>query len=823
MAHYYLDKFSNKVRDVITNTEAVLEQEKEKLRHQATRTIKKAKRTIGDYNESRKGIHLGSLKDEAYNHLVSDDEVTDVGMHAIAGSRDKMLTAKEYTIGNLQRAVHGVDWNKVENLAKNGTAAELLKTGSKGIIVRSGKFSIHTANSKLNATVDGWVNNDLEDVGTAAMAGLKDTERMAVDGAFLAKNTAEGMVKAAKFTVQYGRALKDLDNARTTLANTPKPQRPPDHWTLSTPMSKEEREAQWRKYYKDDKLYKQNHRILRKAEQRVNRIHQDLINAGKNKVLSPYYNAKATSQQIYRIGQISKTLVKRAGVRTYRVSKTDSASFKKLAGRYREGSARLSAKSRVNRREFYWKTRELKRRKRLKTRRRVKFRRYINAGRLRIKASYQRAYGIGQKSYQAVRAGAEHGVRQGVNIGRQGARSISRAGSKAYSAANKGTRWTYRTGRNFLRTATRVTRVGAAKLGLGGVAAKLGLGGAAAGGTVVAGAGVGIAAAVLLIIGLIAILVFSIITYVPLTFTAAVIMTDEDVFLAYRDKVEELDESFTKEVIDTLDELKNAKRYGCGPDCRGGEKEEPYYNGGLDVDGKHQQGITIKMTDLTPTTDKDGNIIIKTDWQGVLALAAVVFEQNLIYDGNIGDEQHKEEELDFIRQVHSELYQLETETYGLSCPANDDCCGCWYWDDCGCTWTDASGNTHCKGCYVYRPCCIGHAGATVTLTIHTLDGIYHPDPYDLTKEERVVDKHLTSDWEWKFEWWKHLATYDIEEQYPGVRTKAGKDTSSPTNLPPGWPVDRWGYPPTWPPPQGWKPENWPMGLPFLWEHWETYL
>ena len=54
-------------------------------------------------------------------------------------------------------------------------------------------------------------------------------------------------------------------------------------------------------------------------------------------------------------------------------------------------------------------------------------------------------------------------------------------------------------------------------------------------------------------------------------------------------------------------------------------------------------------------------------------MAAVEFDQNLTFKG---DEQ------DFIRQVHSELYQLETETYGLGCPGcgvNSNCCTCKYW------------------------------------------------------------------------------------------------------------------------------------------------
>ena len=118
MAHYYWDRFSSGVKDVISGTAEKLEQEKEKLTKQVKKQVKKVHRKISDYNKSRQGIHLGSLKDEIYNHLVSDDEFADVGMHAVVGTRDKMLTAKEYTIGNLQRAVHGVDWDKVENLVK---------------------------------------------------------------------------------------------------------------------------------------------------------------------------------------------------------------------------------------------------------------------------------------------------------------------------------------------------------------------------------------------------------------------------------------------------------------------------------------------------------------------------------------------------------------------------------------------------------------------------------------------------------------------------------------------------------------------------------
>jgi len=104
--------------------------------------------------------------------------------------------------------------------------------------------------------------------------------------------------------------------------------------------------------------------------------------------------------------------------------------------------------------------------------------------------------------------------------------------------------------------------------------------------------------------------------------------------------------------------------------------------------------------------------------------------------------------------------------------------------------------------------------------------VYHeeePPDSGTFVEKRVVDEYFDGSWEWEYEWWHHLATYNIEEQYPGVRTKASKGTSPPAALPPGWPVGQWGYPPTWPPPKGWKPENWPMGLPFLWEHWENYL
>ena len=106
-------------------------------------------------------------------------------------------------------------------------------------------------------------------------------------------------------------------------------------------------------------------------------------------------------------------------------------------------------------------------------------------------------------------------------------------------------------------------------------------------------------------------------------------------------------------------------------------------------------------------------------------MAAVEFDQNLTFKG---DEQ------DFIRQVHSELYQLETETYGLGCPGcgvNSNCCTCKYWDERTCY--DPSGRPYDCSVWAYKSCCIGHAGATVTLTAHTLDGVYHPDPNDPPK------------------------------------------------------------------------------------------
>ena len=132
------------------------------------------------------------------------------------------------------------------------------------------------------------------------------------------------------------------------------------------------------------------------------------------------------------------------------------------------------------------------------------------------------------------------------------------------------------------------------------------------------GVGLVTVGAILLIIILILYLAISIITYTPLTFSSAVILADEDVFLEYRDKVRELDEEFNQRVADIMQELREAERYtDCGePEC---VRSDAFYNGGIDTDGKYKEGRIIKFTDLTLTTDQDGNPIIKTDWQSVFS------------------------------------------------------------------------------------------------------------------------------------------------------------------------------------------------------------
>ena len=827
MAHYYLDRVNDFIKEKITDNV----RKGDIAKRSGQYVVKKLK----DYEDAYKGRYIGSLKDEVHNRLLQGDQELDVGIQSIVGTKDKLHEIKEYTVGNIGRAVHSVDWNKVEKLTKTGTAREILKAGTMGATKRGLNFAKNTAITKADDKISEFRGDGSLDLGTNVMVELRDVERTAVHTAFQVKNTAEVGYKGAKFAVKYNNALKDLESARTVLANT-------------SPIN--------------EALYNQRAAQVVLAELKIKRFHIDLKSAAKNKILAPYYNAEATARQIYHIGQISSGLVKRASGRTYRVANTGSATFERRArrpGRYREGTPRLSARARVNLKKYYWKQRELKRQKRLIIKRRIRFRRYLHAGELRIKAAYQRAYLVGQRSYQATRAGVEFGVRRGVDLGREGVRTLSKTGSKAYGAANKGARYTYNVGRTFIRTGTgtgtatklggrAATRLGgiALKLGFPGIAANLGVGGVAAAGVagtgtaavgtaavgtgavgtgavVVGGVSLSTVGVVVLLIGLLLIPIIMLISMATAPYVGAVVLAEEDVFLAYRDKVQELDESFNQEVKETIDKLEEQTRFGCGPEC---SKEEARYNGGLNADGESQAGITIKFTDTIPRTDQAGNLIIETDWQGVLALAAIVYDQNLTYDGMIGDgEQAKEDEVDLIRQIHSELYQLTSEEYTLGCPENGDCSGCWYWTTC--SWVDASGRTHYYDCEKYKACCIGHEGATVTLTIHSLDGVYHPDPNDPTKEERVVDKHLPK-YELAYKWWHQLATYNIEDQYPGVRTKASENMPAPVNLPADWPIDRWGYPARWEPsydgpPAGWKPEGWPDLSPFLVWRWRMYL
>ena len=152
------------------------------------------------------------------------------------------------------------------------------------------------------------------------MAGLKDSTTMTVDGAFLAKNTAETTVKTAKFTVKYVQAHLDLYRAEAAFSKNFDSGASPDHWTLANPPSKAERLKQGSQYEKQMKLRKQRHREVYKARLRIKRYHRDIRLGIKNRVLAPYYNLKNTIETTYRIAKISKDLLKRGGRGTYHVS-----------------------------------------------------------------------------------------------------------------------------------------------------------------------------------------------------------------------------------------------------------------------------------------------------------------------------------------------------------------------------------------------------------------------------------------------------------------------------------------------------------------------
>lgn len=727
---------------------------------------------------NRTGFHLGSVKDEIYNRLRGDDPTTDIGMNAVVGAKDKAATAREYTLGNLERAVHGIDLEKTEDLLLHGKAKDIVKQGAKGVVLRSGKFALHTGVSKFEGSLDSMKGDGVEDVGIGSFAAANDKRRTSRDAVVMTRKTAQG----AKFSYNYVKARHELEKAEVAQKSTPVPERPKGSRSRKG-LPRKGVEA--RKHTREMRPHRRAVTNSRKARLRVKSLNKDVCNFLRG--YSPYHNLKDTAQQTYRVGRLGKDFLFRAtGIKTTSTGVGTASS----EGAFSSGTVSQG-------RSFGFGSAGTSQTTDLGATSVKEVTDFVGKG-------IQGAMGSGGSSGvnpMSEMSGALRDVGKGMlaeskdMVSTSSSSSIGTSGRTVGTGGGKASR-TARTSNasNRIRTrvsgmrgkATNTTSKAAGRAwqamqrmgqGVSRLVTRLGM-------KVISGAAKLLANPyVLLAVVLILLLIFLLLILIsttPTQMSSAMILTDEEVFLDYRDRVLELDAEFQKELDNLQAELENKTRGGC-------RRTIPYYNAGVHVEYMDVSGV-------------------KTDWQALLALATVLHEQNISFSP-------QEEER--ILQLHKEMNYFETAYESVPCPAGNNCMEYTESYSCRCKTNEETGKTSCSTCHRQVSCCPGHQKATIYVYVHTLDGVI-PE-----KDERIIDKYLVTGSQWEFEWWKQLATYDIEEQYPGVRTKITDTGLKPEGLPDDWP-DQWGYPPSWPPPNGWKPAGWPLNLPFTWIHYQNF-
>jgi hypothetical protein len=381
---------------------------------------------------------------------------------------------------------------------------------------------------------------------------------------------------------------------------------------------------------------------------------------------------------------------------------------------------------------------------------------------LRLKGT--RAYRFGSKGYklgQKTVGTARTGARATYQIGRAGALRAYRMSTAPFRLAN---RWAQQTARMAMRAMMHVARAIIAKLATmaAAVAAKI----------VAAISALLAPVAVPVLIGVVAVLIIVLLVYsiVGIIFPASIVMADEEPYLLYRDQIDWLDKDFQREIQELKAEKEALRRSGC-------KRTFAFYNA----------GVHIVYKNIVPD-----NHNIETDWQSILALSAVTHEQNINYAFC---------EQEFVEKIHKHLnYRKIKDIRNIPCPSGGNCMP---YRVCYRSCSQGSCSTRC---YTV-PCCPGHYRLDIEVYIFALtDSLAKKEALDAGipledfeepegETKRIVNEFIEG---FEEEWWEQLATFDMDDVYPGVHMKQRVVPGLPQNWNAEWPL-----PPSYPIPQNW--------------------
>ncbi|MGI6588789.1 MAG: hypothetical protein ACOX2N_08495 [Peptococcia bacterium] len=339
-----------------------------------------------------------------------------------------------------------------------------------------------------------------------------------------------------------------------------------------------------------------------------------------------------------------------------------------------------------------------------------------------------------------------------------------------------------------------------------------------------------------LILGIVLGLVIVINSIITLIMPTNFILVDQEVLVNYIEQVGIYDGEVSEYIAEIRKNAEQEYIYACPSR----DLKDDYGVIERRKHSKYNEGIHVIYENIVPV---DGHIC--TDWQGVIALAAVLNQQNFEFS-------QKEQEL--LRQIHGKLNRVEYDMETLPCPcyrSSLDYDGHYFTGPCYShdyeapevdpnlpeeekaakeaekeyieRWVIPNLSPCCSpyctsewGCYA-EACCPGHRRLNIHVYIYELDEEIQIGGETTTMLEEILKENGLGDAE--RQWWENLMRedYDLNEQFRGMdvdQYRCQYKYSPPAGLPECWPDD-WGYPSKYPPPLDWKPRNWPDNLPFI--------
>ncbi|MDD2212910.1 MAG: hypothetical protein PHV56_08155, partial [Clostridia bacterium] len=222
-------------------------------------------------------------------------------------------------------------------------------------------------------------------------------------------------------------------------------------------------------------------------------------------------------------------------------------------------------------------------------------------------------------------------------------------------------------------------------------------------------------------------------------FPSTFILAEKDHCLEYRDRVRELDAAFEQRIEDEKTTSEAKTKDAC-------KTTFSYYNA----------GVYVLYHNIAPANNQ-----IVTDWQGVMALAAVIYDQNLTFSAA---------EQNLIAKVHGELNTMVAVDEQVACPDGGDCAP--YWVSC-----PTPPTYRCK-----VTCCPGHLKRNINVYIYEVDEeIPEPAPPRSTLDKNLLEeaerRGILTDAAKEFfradrhKWWDDIMVYDLNELHPNIHTE----------------------------------------------------